>query len=170
MKAVLSICIILLTIKGIGQVPAEMVDAVKKLQFLEGVWKGQGWILSGDSKQFFNETETATIKTGGTLLQIDVFGTDVDNDQKIINNGLALVRYDTTKNAYEMDFYQSDGSRATATVYLLKTNIAEIILSRAGSFTKFVIEIRNKRWFEQAFSSPDGKNWTQFFEMDLRLQ
>ena len=170
MKTIAIICLMFFTLKGIAQAPLEMIDAIKKLQFLEGTWKGRGWIQSGGKKQYFNETETARIRTGGTLLQIDVFGTAVENENEVINNGLALVRYDTSKGKYEMEFYQSDGSRAAASVTVPNLNTAEIMLSGPGSFTKFVIEIKNKYWFEQAFQSPDGKNWSQFFEMNLALQ
>ncbi|HYC28381.1 MAG TPA: hypothetical protein VEB42_06180 [Chitinophagaceae bacterium] len=167
MKTIATLCLILTAMTMMAQAPSAMTDAIKKLAFLEGTWKGQGWIKTGGQKQLFNETETAKIKTGGTLLQIDVFGTDVKEETRIINNGLAIVRYDTTRRTYLMDFYQSDGSVAEATVEVVNENTASILINRQGSFTRFVIRVKNNRWFEQGFHSRDGKDWTQFFEMDL---
>lgn len=122
------------------------------------------------NKQYFNETETAKIKTGGTLLQIDVFGTSVDHDSIIINNGLAIVTYDVQAGSYNMIFYQSDASAATATVTITAAKTAEIHIHRGSGHTRFVIEIKNNQWFEKGFSSNDGTTWNQFFEMKLDKQ
>jgi hypothetical protein len=170
MKAVITICILMLTLKSFAQAPKETTDAIRKLAFLEGVWKGKGWIGTGDKKQHFNETEIAKIKTGETLLQIDVYGTSVENDSVIINNGLAIISYDIPAKAYKMKFFQSDGSLAEADVRLINENTVEINLHRKSGFTRFVIEAKESRWFEQAFSSNDGRTWNQFFEMNLTRQ
>jgi hypothetical protein len=169
-KAVLIFCILLLSLKNFSQAPKETIDALKKLEFLEGVWKGKGWIMMEGNKQHFNETETVKLRTGGTLLQIDVFGTSVDNDSVIINNGLAIVNYDPQSKEYKMIFYQSDASAAKATVKIIAGNTAEISIHRETGYTRFVIEAKNKQWFEKGFSSSDGKTWNQFFEMKLVKQ
>jgi hypothetical protein len=169
MKILLSFCALVFVLNGFGQA-AEQAAAISRLQFLEGVWKGKGWIQPDEKKQYFNETETASIKLGGTLLQIDVFGTSVDDDSLIINNGLAIVRYNVNANRFEMQFFQSDGSSAEAILTLKNKYTVQIDLHRGSSFTRFVIEARDKRWFEKAFTSSDGKNWRQFFEMNLTRQ
>ena len=35
---------------------------------------------------------------------------------------------------------------------------------------RFVIEANESQWFEQGFSSSDGKSWTPIFEMKLARQ
>jgi hypothetical protein len=170
MKAILTVCILILTLKNFAQAPKETTDAIRKLGFLEGVWKGKGWIGSNDKKQHFNETETVKIKTGETLLQIDVYGSSTDNDSVIINNGLAIINYDLPRKKYKMIFFQADGSFAEADVSITNENTAEINLHRSSGYTRFIIEVKNSQWFEKAFSSSDGKNWNQFFEMKLIKQ
>ena len=169
-KAIIAFCILLLPLKNFAQAPKEITDAIKKLGFLEGVWKGKGWIGTGNQKQHFNETETVNIKTGETLLQIDVYGTSTDNDSIIVNNGLAIISYDLPTKKYKMIFFQLDGSVAEADVRITHENTAEINLHRSSGFTRFIIEAKNAQWFEKAFSSSDGKNWNQFFEMKLTRQ
>ncbi len=169
-KPLAGLIFLLVCLQSMAQAHTEMQDAMAKLKFLEGVWKGKGWIQLGEEKKFFNETEIAKIKVGGTLLQIDVFGTSVENESEVINNGLALTRFNIDTHKYEMDFYQADGSLVGASINILKDNIAEILLFRTESYTRFVIEIKNKQWFEKGFTSKDGKNWRQFFEMNLLLQ
>ncbi|HKO81821.1 MAG TPA: hypothetical protein VJU78_15555, partial [Chitinophagaceae bacterium] len=142
-KTVITFCILMLTLKNFAQAPKETTDAIRKLGFLEGIWKGKGWIGTGDKKQHFNETETAGIKTGETLLQIDVYGTSADNDSVIINNGLAIISYDLPTKKYKMIFFQSDGSVAKADVSLPKENTAEINLHRKSGYTRFIIEAKN---------------------------
>lgn len=170
MKAAISFCFLIYSLTACGQSPKEMTDAIGKLQFLQGVWKGNGWIQDGDKKQYFNETETVDIKLGGTLLQIGVHGTSVDNDSLVINSGLAIIRYDVSSKKYGMQFFQADGSAADAIVTIKNKNTAEINVHRGSSYTRFVIAIRDNVWFEQAFSGGDGKNWKQFFEMKLVRQ
>ena len=170
MKTSVPICILILALNSFAQAPEETTEAIRKLGFLEGIWKGQGWIGTDNKKQHFNETETVRIKLGETLLQIDVYGTSVDNDSVIINNGLAIISYDLLSKKYEMKFFQSDGSAANATVRITDKNTVEINLHRKSGYTRFVIEAKNSQWFEQAFSSDDGKNWNQVFEMKLTRQ
>lgn len=169
-KAIIAFCILMMPLKNFAQAPKETTDAIRKLGFLEGVWKGKGWIGAGDKKQHFNETETVSIKTGGTLLQIDVYGTSVDNDSAIINNGLAIVNYELPTKKYKMIFFQSDGSVAEADVRIHNENTVEINVHRNSGYTRFIIEAEKSQWLEKAFSSSDGKNWNQFFEMKLTRQ
>ena len=166
-KSVVTFCILFFTSAVSAQSTDEAVSAIKKLNFLAGVWKGRGWIGTVTNKEHFNETETARIRVGGTLIQIDVFGTSVTNDSLIINNGLAIVNYNPVSRNYDMKFYQADASYAEAELKIIKPGTVEINLIKKSGFTRFVIEIKNAHWLEKAFSSTDGKNWQQVFEMDL---
>ena len=168
-KTLLTFFILVATLKNIAQPPG-IVTAFNKFKFLEGIWKGKGWIITDGKRQHFNETETAKIKLGGVLLQIDVYGTAVDNDSLIINNGLAIINYDSPTDEYRMIFFQSDASVAKASVKLIAGNTVEINLHREAGYTRFVIEAKNEQWFEKGFSSSDGKIWNQFFEMKLAKQ
>jgi hypothetical protein len=170
MKTAVSFCFWILSLTGFAQEPKEIVAAIRKLQFLEGVWQGKGWIQDGNTKRHFNETETVSVKLGGTLMQIDVYGTSAESDSVIINSGLAVIRYNVTSKKYEMHFFQADGSVAEAQVIIKDKNTAEINLNRGSSYTRFVIGTRDNVWFEQAFTSSDGKDWEQFFEMKLVRQ
>ena len=40
----------MLSLNSFGQAPEQTVEAIRKLAFLEGVWKGKGWIQAGDKK------------------------------------------------------------------------------------------------------------------------
>jgi hypothetical protein len=110
------------------------------------------------------------IKAGETLVQIDVYGVSAENDSVIINNGLAIISYNRPSKKYEMKFFQSDGSLADATVRIIHKNIVEVNLSPKTGYTRFVIEANESKWFEQGFSSSDGKSWKQIFEMKLARQ
>ena len=170
MKTVIAISILMLSLKSFAQAPEQTVEAIRKLAFLEGVWRGKGWIQAGDKKQYFNETETVRIKVGETLVQIDVYGVSAENDSVIINNGLAIISYNQPTKKYEMKFFQADGSLTDATVRIIHKNTIEINLSRKTGYTRFVIEANESQWFEQGFSSSDGKSWKQVFEMKLTRQ
>lgn len=42
MKILLAFCMLLATLESFSQAPKEITGAIKKLGFLEGIWKGKG--------------------------------------------------------------------------------------------------------------------------------
>jgi hypothetical protein len=136
---------------------------------MEGVWKGNGWVLNGETKQFFEETETVTTKLSGTVLQIEAFGVALNNKTNIINDALGLLLYNTEKHEYELHIYQSDGSRMIANVKLNNTNEMEWSSTISATLkVRYNIKVVGTKWFEAGFKSTDGGvSWKQNFEMTL---
>jgi hypothetical protein len=92
---------------------------------MEGVWKGNGWALNEETKQFFEERETVTPKLSGTVLQMEAFGVTVNNKTNIVNDALGLLLYNSKTQEYELHIYQSDGSKMIANVKLININEME---------------------------------------------
>jgi hypothetical protein len=78
----------------------------------------------------------------------------------IINKGLAIISYNQSSKKYEMKLTE-------ATVRITHKNTVEINLSWKTGYTRFVIEANELQWFEQEFSSSDGKSWKQIVEIKL---
>ena len=144
-------------------------NGISKFRFMEGVWKGTGWILDGNAKQFFKEKETVISKLGGTLIQIEAFGIDANDKTHIINDALGLLLYNSEKQEHELHIYQSDGSKMVANAKLNKINEMEWSVSLSPTIKiKYVITVEGKKWFEAGFKSTDGGvSWQQNFEMTL---
>src|SRR5215467_9578884 len=69
----------------------ETSDAIKKISFLTGNWKGTGWIQMGPQKSTFNQTENISAKLNGTIIQIEGEGKDQQNSGAIIHQAFAIV-------------------------------------------------------------------------------
>src|SRR5207248_1294846 len=55
--------------------PPSPPDGMKKLDYLVGEWKGEGWIaFGGGERRTFTQSETIQPKLGGMLLQIEGLG------------------------------------------------------------------------------------------------
>lgn len=146
------------------------MEALSHLRFMEGTWKGVGWIQTGDKKQSFHETETVTSKLSGSAMQIEAYGTAFEDSSSIINNALGVISFNPANKNYRLRIFQSDGSFAEAEARLLSSSTFEFRLKYPGGFMKYIIIVNNDNWKESGYRSTDGKGWTQTFEMELTRQ
>jgi hypothetical protein len=156
-------------LSSFGQTNKNLDNSINKFRFMEGVWKGNGWVLNGDAKQFFKETETITTKLSGTVIQMEAFGVAVNDKKNIINDALGLILYNADKKEYELHIYQSDGSNIIANVQLKNINEMEWSVTISATLKiMYTIKVEGTKWFEAGFKSTDnGVSWKQNFEMTL---
>ena len=156
-------------LSSFGQTNKILDSSINKFRFMEGIWKGNGWVLNGDTKEFFKETETITTKLSGTVIQMEAFGVTVNDKNNIINDALGLLLYNAGKKEYELHIYQSDGSKIVADVRLNNINEMEWSVTISSTLKiKYNIKVRGTKWFEAGFKSTDnGVSWKQSFEMTL---
>ena len=141
-------------------------DQLKKLHFLSGVWKGEGWTLQNEAKQFFLETETALIRLDGAAFEIQALGfSKTDNTKKIVN-AVALISYDEGNSKYLMRLVDGDGSSLDAYLICTDTYTLEWGLK---DVVKFTIEINGNTWKETGYKNKSD-TWTKTFEMVLTKQ
>lgn len=167
-KYFLFIIILSLTTESFAQTTTTGID---QFYFMKGVWKGKGWVLTGNTKAYFNETETVNIKLSGTAIQIEAYGFEVTDSSKIINDALGILKYNDSKKQYELNIYQADGSFAVADVQRLRNNELEWSLMISPSLRiKYIIKVTGNKWYEAGYRSTDGISWKQTFEMVLVKQ
>jgi hypothetical protein len=156
-------------LSSFGQTNKNLDNSINKFRFMEGIWKGNGWVLNGDTKQFFKETETITTKLSRTVIQMEAFGVAVNDKKNIINDALGLILYNADKKEYELHIYQSDGSNIIANVQLKNINEMEWSVTISATLKiKYTIKVEGTKWFEAGFKSTDnGVSWKQNFEMTL---
>src|SRR6516164_573193 len=107
------------TAQSLLQPKKETSDAIKKISFLTGNWKGTGWIQLGPQKSSFNQTENISAKLNGTIIQIEGEGKDQQNPSAIIHQAFAIVSYDMQDAKYLMKAFRGDGGQVDANVKLL---------------------------------------------------
>ncbi len=171
MKATLTILAFCMALQAsYSQATKETRDAIATVLFMEGVWKGTGWVMLGDKKERFYETETVTKKLNGNALQIEAFGFAVDDSTNIINNALGILSYNESGNKFVLRVLNFDGSYAEADASIIQPFTFEWRMTYSGVYLKYIIEVRNKTWMETGYKSTDGTTWEAFFEMKLSKQ
>ena len=144
----------------------QSINSIENFRFMEGVWKGQGWIIEGKEKIFFKEIENVKFKLSNTALQIEAFGLEINDSTKIINNALGIMLKE--KEKFKLHIYQKDGPMSVAEVRLNAINEMEWSLTISMKLKiKYIIKIEEDKWFETGFKSTDGIKWKQIFEMKL---
>lgn len=149
-------------------------DALKKLNFLAGKWKGDAVIQMGpDRKATITQTEDVQYRLSGAVLVIEGVGTGKLPGQEkegVVFNAFAVVSYDAGKKEYAMKAYLADGK---ATDAWLKPSDKGFEWGFTNPEQKtdirYAMTLTDKgEWHEVGDASRDGgKTWNKFFEMTL---
>ena len=148
------------------------IEAMGKVSFLEGKWKGRGWVSFGKGKRrHFSQTEQVERKLGGSILAIEGKGMSLEppgGAPQLIHHAFAVVFYDSKEQRFRMHSFK-DGKFLDA-----EANVAEdgsfiwgFDLPQRGRI-RFTIRLNEDgQWSEIGEFSKDGKKWYQNFEMTL---
>jgi len=150
-----------------AQPSEQTLHAMRKLHFLQGVWKGEGWILKDSVKQSFTETETVSIKLNGAALQIEALGLINGNESQPIVSALGIISYDQANNAYLMRVVDADGSSIDPYFvftdrYSIEWGLTDII--------RFTIQVKDNKWLETGYKKQKDATWKKTFEIQLTKQ
>lgn len=170
MKNLIQIVIISLLLTGFqgiatGQQSFEVNEVTKaevsRLSFLEGNWKGSGWMITQDQKRYtFEQEENIQIKLGGTAILIEGRGT---SEGKVIHNALAIITDSEGDGKYDFTSFLQNGRKGTFKAEL----IGEKLFWYPAEQVRYIIEIKDDgQWFETGEYNAGG-NWVKFFEMTL---
>jgi hypothetical protein len=101
----------------VASLPAHAEENVARtkmqaLEFLTGVWEGDGWILIGPQRRNFRQREIVRSAAGGTVMLVDGkgLGADADNKDKIVHQAFAVVSWNAATNAYRWQAFRADGA------------------------------------------------------------
>ena len=176
MKKVLVIILLILSINlSFAQyIDSLQINEMKKVQWLVGKWKGEGWMMFGpEEKHTFSQTETVTSKLNGLLLAIEglgTVGTSDEGESKIIHNAFAVLSFDSENQRFVMRAHKANGAFTEADA--LVDDNGDFIWGfnhpYAGEM-RFTIRQNDKgQWYEMGeVLSDNGNSWFQNFEMLL---
>ena len=145
---------------------------MKKLDFLIGEWKGEGWMeFAPGQRRTFRGTEVVQSKLDGLLLTIEgIHRGQVGGkgEEVIVHNAFALVSYDDKTKCYRFQAFTGRGSYEDAEA---KVSEGQLIWSmkvpQFGDMRYTIKRDAKGRWFEIGEVSQDGKEWRKFLEMTL---
>jgi hypothetical protein len=160
---------------GFGQdpkSPAAQQEAMKKLSFLAGQWKGESWTeFVPGQRQLSQGTETVESKLNGLLVVIEGVHQRKNADKgagNVAHHAFAVVSYDEKGKRYRLQAYTDKGNYTEA-----EAKVGDGKLEWGFSIPKFgqvryTVTLTEKgQWFEIGEVSTDGKQWRKFFEMTL---
>ena len=170
-KAISLILLLLMPVTLMAQTPSVQLSEMKKLDFLVGIWKGEGWIEFGPGqRRTFTETEMVESRVGGLVLVIEGLGKNKEG--AITHNAFAVAFYDKEAKVFRWQTYRAaDGSYMNTEAQVAENSLIWGFRdSRAGEL-RFTIKLNEKgQWFEIGEISRDGKTWNKFFEMTLNRE
>jgi len=143
-------------------------EALKKLEFLAGTWKGKAWFWTGpDQKHEVDQTEVVQFKQSGVLLHIEGLGRDAKTGA-IVHDALAVIAFDDVGQKYKFTSWAGAG-RSGESEAKVGPNRLEWGMKNGPWTIRYVIVLSEKgEWYEIGERSTDGATWLKFFEMTLQ--
>jgi hypothetical protein len=153
-----------------GQAPTTKpvsVDAMKKLDYLAGKWKGAGWIMMGPQRrEEFNQTENVQSKLDGTILTIDGSGRSKPDDRPV-HNAFGVIYYDAPSSEYKFMAFLADGRSVLADFKVTDNGFVWGFKAPYGQIRYTMTHTAKDEWNEIGERSADGSTWSKMFEMTL---
>lgn len=148
-------------------------EAMAKLGFWAGEWKGTGWYQAGPGKRYETSiTEKITPKLGGLALLAEGLGRTKDAEKGTeitTHDAMAIICYDDATKKYRFVHYRAGEKLEEAELKLTADGVQWERKMPRGT-ARFTAKIADGRWHEVGEFSPDGKQWFQFMEMTLQRQ
>jgi hypothetical protein len=140
-------------------------EAMKRLAFMDGVWRGKGWMmLPSGEKQTITQTERVGPMLDGAVRVIEGRGYDDGGELKF--NALAIVSFDPAKDAFTLRSYARG---QTGDFSLARTEDGFTWEIPAGPATiRYTATIKDGTWHEVGDRIVSGGEPVRFFEMTLR--
>jgi hypothetical protein len=170
-----ALLLLLTAATGLGQdakAPAVQQEAMKKLSFLTGEWKGESWTeFVPRQRHTSTGTETVQSKLGGLLLVIEgVHRRKGDGKEpgKVVHGAFGVVSYDEKAKRYRFQAYTNRGNYTEAEAKVGDKKLEWGFRIPQFGDVRYTIALNEKgQWFEIGEVSTDGKQWRKFFEMTL---
>jgi hypothetical protein len=160
---------------SVGQPPAPAAqrDAMKKLDFLVGRWKGAGWMeFAPGQRRTFQGTEVVSRKLDGLLLTIEGLHRGQVGDKEeavVVHSAFTLVSYDDKARRYRFQAFTGRGQYEDAEARVSERQLVWGMKVPGFGDVRYTIKLDDKgRWIEVGEVSRDGKTWRRFFEMTLQ--
>jgi hypothetical protein len=154
-----------------GQDVKAQHEAMKKLDFLVGQWKGESWMEFGPGQRRSSHgTETVQSKLGGLLVTIEGLHKrkSADNGPEVVaHSAFAIISYDDKAKRYRFQAF-TRGNFADAEAKVGDNSLEWGFRVPQFGDVRYTIRLNERgQWFEIGEVSRDGKKWQKFFEMTL---
>jgi hypothetical protein len=150
---------------------AAQKEAMQKVAFLVGEWKGSGWMMMGPGrKEEFTSRESVESRLDGLVLIIEGVHESSDPAKKgtIVHHALAELSWDAKQSAYRFRSHLATGDESDFPGKMVDGAFVWTFQAGPGGTMRYTIkEDAQGRWNEIGERSTDGQNWSQVFGMTL---
>lgn len=145
-------------------VSAEHQKSMKRLAFLAGDWEGAGWVVGYDGKKH-NFQQTEAIKPGldGVILTVEGIGME---ENKKVHHAFAVISADLENDNYDFQSFLFTGRGGNFEARIKNDSTLVWEISNSNTPIRYTILVSNNTWNEKG-EMKRGRDWTQFFEMNL---
>lgn len=142
---------------------------LKKLEQLVGQWKGSGWIQQGRERMNFVGTETVQRKIDGLALLVEgrFIAKMPSGEEKVIHETLAVLSYNPQAKIYDFNTFLASGAAGKHELKIVEDGW-EWGFKIPQGVIRYKIKIADNTWMETGEIMMNGKDWTKFFEMNLK--
>ena len=148
-------------------------EEMKKLDYMIGQWRGEGWMERNGQRHTFSGTETVQSKLGGIALLIEgLFNSKPAGSEEMVpvHETLAVLSYDEKAKVYRFRTYLATGMSGDCELQVITGGWPWGMHTPQGHI-RYTFRLNEKgEWLEVGEFSQDGQTWRQFFEMTLRRQ
>ena len=147
------------------------LEAMKKLHFLVGEWKGEGWneMMPGQ-RRTSPITERVQTKLGGMVLLVEGIGTKKvpgSQEEVVVHNALGILSYDEKAKHYWLRSHIANGQTMEAQAKFTDGGFQWGFQAGPNLSFRYTVKLTDKgEWFEIGEMSQDGTTWRKFHEDD----
>lgn len=143
-------------------------EAMKKVAFLTGTWKGKAWFSMGPGqRKEVEQTEIVQFRQQGVIALVEGLGRDAATGA-IVHDALGVLSYDDVAKTYRLTSWSGAG-RSGVFEAKVGTNRLEWGMNNQGMTIRYTVVLNEKgEWFEIGERSMDGATWIKFVEMTLQ--
>jgi uncharacterized protein DUF1579 len=164
----LLLCLIALPL--MAQTPSipDQREAMKKLDFMVGQWKGEGWHERPPGpRTTFTQTENVQKKVDGLALLVEGKGTGKDGAGNF--EAMGVISYDDQARRYRFVTNTSEGRHGDFELKLTERGWEWGFALPQGGRVRYTMKLTDDgQWLEIGEYSQDEKTWRRFHEMTLR--
>jgi hypothetical protein len=163
------LCALLFTFIAIA---AHAADEMKKLDFLAGEWKGEGWLQRGPApRESVLQREVVTPRAGGQVLLVEGTGRaklEGGAAGDVVHDAIGFISWDPEKKQYRFVAHTAASGSVETTMDVGDRKAVWGFDTPQGGRVRYTIRLTDKgEWNEIGEFSRDGEKWMQFFEMTL---
>jgi hypothetical protein len=159
--------------QGVARPSPANVEAMKKLSFLVGEWKGEGWTeFVPGQRRSSPIIENVQPRLSGTIMIVEGLGKKKDPGQQeevVTHSAFGIISYDDRAKLYRLRSYLVDGRTVDAEASFTDEGFQWRFQVPGNMSIRYTVKLNDKgEWFERGEMSQDGKTWRQFHEMTLQ--